>query len=54
MELTFSHKYIKKKIYIQNDSHRTTTEDWQKTPDCQKVKKKKNKKQKKTKLYITG
>ena len=47
MELTFSHKYIKKKIYIQNDSHRTTTEDWQKTSDFQKVKKKKTKNKKK-------
>ena len=31
MPLTFSHKYIKEKkkpIYMQNDSHRTSTECW--------------------------
>ena len=29
--LTFSHKHIKKTIYMQNNSHRTSTERWQMT-----------------------
>ena len=35
--LTFSHKHIRKKyIYMQDDSHRTTTEHWQKNLNLQK------------------
>ena len=39
VELTFSHKYIEK-IYMQNDSQRTSTESLHKTSDIQNAKKK--------------
>ena len=36
MVLTFSHKHILKKIYMQNNLHRISTEHWQKTLNLQK------------------
>ena len=34
--LTFSHKHINKHIYMENSSHRTSTEHWQKNLPLQK------------------
>ena len=39
MELAFSDKYIKNPIYVQNDSHRPSTDLRRKTSDFQKARK---------------